>query len=209
MERYTWSRCRRTAPEHYHQRLHALDITTGAEEFGGPTEIHATYPGSGAENTFLPGQHVERPGLLIVNGVVYTSWGSHCDGGPYASWVIGYNETTLAQVNVLNLTPNGSEGGIWAAGSGPAADANGNIYLLTGNGTFDTTLTGGGLPNKGDYGNAFAKISTAGGTLAVTDYFTMLNTTSESNGDAGSWIGWVDVAYPSSTMRRGQRGRWW
>ena len=167
----------------YHQRLHALDITTGTEEFGGPAEIHATYPGSGAENTFRPGQHVERPGLLIVNGVVYTSWGSHCDGGPYASWVIGYNETTLAQVNVLNLTPNGSEGGIWAAGSGPAADANGNIYLLTGNGTFDTTLTGGGLPNKGDYGNAFARISTAGGTLAVTDYFTMLNTTSESNAD--------------------------
>jgi len=167
----------------YHQRLHALDITTGTEEFGGPAEIHATYPGSGAENTFRPGQHVERPGLLIVNGVVYTSWGSHCDGGPYASWVIGYNETTLAQVNVLNLTPNGSEGGIWAAGSGPAADVNGNIYLLTGNGTFDTTLTGGGLPNKGDYGNAFAKISTAGGTLAVTDYFTMLNTTSESNAD--------------------------
>jgi len=168
---------------HYHQRLHALDLTTGAEEFNGPMEIQATYPGSGAENTFLPGQHVERPGLLIVNRVVYTTWGSHCDGGPYTAWVIGYNETTLAQVNVLNLTPNGSEGGIWAAGSGLAADANGNLYLLTGNGTFDTTLTAGGLPNKGDYGNAFVKISTAGGTLAVTDYFTMKNTTSESNGD--------------------------
>lgn len=168
---------------HYHQRLHALDITTGAEQFGGPMEIQATYPGNGSENTFLPGQHVERPGLLIVNGVVYTSWGSHCDGGPYTSWVIGYNETTLAQTSVLNLTPNGSEAGIWAAGSGPAADANGNIYLLTGNGTFDTTLTAGGFPNKGDYGNAFVKISTTGGNLAVTDYFTMLNTTSESNAD--------------------------
>jgi hypothetical protein len=168
---------------HYHQRLHALDLTTGAEEFSGPMEVQATYPGSGAENTFLPGQHVERPGLLIVNGVVYTTWGSHCDGGPYTAWVIGYNETTLAQVNVLNLTPNGSEGGIWAAGSGLAADANGNLYLLTGNGTFDTTLTSGGLPNKGDYGNAFVKISTSGATLTVTDYFTMSNTTSESNGD--------------------------
>ena len=168
---------------HYHQRLHALDLTTGAEEFNGPMEVQATYPGNGAENTFLPGQHVERPGLLIVNGVVYTTWGSHCDGGPYTAWVIGYNETTLAQVNVLNLTPNGSEGGIWAAGSGLAADANGNLYLLTGNGTFDTTLTAGGLPNKGDYGNAFVKISTTGGNLAVADYFTMLNTTSESNGD--------------------------
>src|ERR1700676_1253540 len=167
----------------YHQRLHALDLTTGAEQFSGPAEIQATYPGSGAENTFLPGQHVERPGLLIVNGVVYTTWGSHCDGGPYTSWVIGYNKTTLAQTSVLNLTPNGSEGGIWAAGSGPAADSNGNLYLLTGNGTFDTTLTAGGFPNKGDYGNAFVKISTTAGTLAVKDYFTMLNTTNESNAD--------------------------
>ena len=168
---------------HYHQRLHALDLTTGSEEFSGPMEVQATYPGTGAENTFLPGQHVERPGLLIVNGVVYTTWGSHCDGGLYTAWVIGYNETTLAQVKVLNLTPNGSEGGIWAAGSGLAGDASGNLYLLTGNGTFDTTLTAGGLPNKGDYGNAFVKISTSGSTLAVTDYFTMSNTTSESNGD--------------------------
>jgi hypothetical protein len=167
----------------YHQRLHALDLTTGAEQFGGPMEVQATYPGSGAENTFLPRQHVERPGLLLVNGVVYTSWGSHCDGGPYTGWVIGYNEATLAQTSVLNLTPNGSEGGIWMAGAGPGADANGNVFLLTGNGTFDTTLTAGGFPNKGDYGNAFVKISTSGGTLAVADYFTMSNTTSESNAD--------------------------
>jgi hypothetical protein len=183
---------------HYHQRLHALDLTTGAELFNGPMEIQATYPGSGAENTFRPGQHVERPGLLIVNGVVYTTWGSHCDGGPYTAWVIGYNETTLAQVNVLNLTPNGSEGGIWAAGSGLASDANGNLYLLTGNGTFDTTLTAGGLPNKGDYGNAFVKISTASGTLAVTDYFTMLNTTSESNGDVDLGSGGLMLLPPLS-----------
>jgi hypothetical protein len=168
----------------YHQRLHALDLTSGAEQFGGPMEVQATYPGSGAENTFLPRQHVERPGLLIVNGVVYTSWGSHCDGGPYTGWVIGYNETTLAQTSVLNLTPNGSEGGIWMAGAGPGADAKGNVFLLTGNGTFDTTLTAGGFPNKGDYGNAFVKMSTTAGTLAVADYFTMSNTVSESNADA-------------------------
>src|SRR5579864_7943585 len=67
----------------YHQRLHALDLTTGSEQFSGPMEVQATFPGTGAEKTFLPGQHVERPGLLIVNGVLYTSWGSHCDGGPY------------------------------------------------------------------------------------------------------------------------------
>jgi hypothetical protein len=125
----------------YHQRLHALDLTTGAEEFNGPAEIRATYPGSGVEGTggvqtFDPKQHKERPGLVIVNGVVYTSWGSHCDISPYTSWVMGHNEANLAQVSVLNLTPNGNDGGIWAAGSGPAADAAGNLYTLLGNGTF-------------------------------------------------------------------------
>jgi len=167
----------------YHHRLHALDLTTGADQFGGPMEVQATYPGSGAENTFNPTVHKERPGLLISNGVVYTSWGSHCDAGSYAGWVIGYNETTLQRVSVLNLAPNGNENGIWMAGAGPAADTNGNIFLLTGNGTFDTTLNAGGLPNKGDYGNAFVKISTSGGTLTVADYFTMSNTVSESNAD--------------------------
>ena len=166
----------------YHHRLHAIDLTTGAEQFGGPMQVQASYPGSGAENTFNPTVHKARPGLLITNGVVYTSWGSHCDAGSYAGWVIGYNETTLQQVSVLNLAPNGSENGIWMAGAGPAADANGNLFLLTGNGTFDTTLTAGGFPNKGDFGNAFVKIATSGG-LSVTDYFTMLNTVSESSAD--------------------------
>ena len=172
----------------YHQRLHALDLTTGAEQFGGPTEVQATYPGAGAEGsgsvlTFDPKLHKERAGLLIVNGVVYTSWASHCDVGPYTSWVIGYDEATLRQMSVLNLTPNGGGGGIWSAGGGPAADASGNLYLLMGNGTFDTTLSTSGFPVNRDFGNAFVKISTSGGTLAVTDYFTMSNTLSESDAD--------------------------
>ena len=170
------------ASGNYHHRLHALDLTTLTEQFGGPMEIQASFPGSGAENTFNPAVHVERPGLLISNGVVYTSWGSHCDGGSYAGWVLSYSETTLAQVGVLNLVPNGNDGGIWAAGSGPAVDADGNVYLLTGNGTFDGTLDASGFPSKGDYGNAFVKISTSG-ALSVADYFTMDNTVSESNGD--------------------------
>ena len=137
----------------YHHRLHALDLTTLAEEFGGPVEIAATFPGrNGAEKknstdtvqTFLPAQHEDRAALLLVNGVVYTSWSSHCDATPYTSWVIGYSETTLSQATVLNLIPNGNDGGIWAAGSGPQADAAGNLYLPTGNGTFDTQLTGAG-----------------------------------------------------------------
>jgi uncharacterized protein (TIGR03437 family) len=167
----------------YHQRLHALDLTTGAEQFGGPVEIRATYPGSGSESTFDPKVHKERPGLLIVNGAVYTSWGSHCDGGSYNGWLIGYSETTLAQVSVLNLVPNGSDGGIWASGAGPAADASGNIFLATGNGSFDTRLNSNGFPALGDYGNAFVKISTANGGSTVMDYFTMSNTTPESNAD--------------------------
>jgi hypothetical protein len=176
----------------YHQRLHALDLTTLAEEFSGPVEIAATYPGSqGAEKknsgdtfqTFLPSQHEDRAALLLLNGAVYTSWTSHCDAGPYTSWVIGYNETNLAQTTVLNLVPNGSEGGIWASGSGPQADAAGNVYLPIGNGTFDTQLNGSGFPVSGDYGNGYVRMTTSGGKLAVADYFTMSNTTSESNGD--------------------------
>jgi Divergent InlB B-repeat domain/Domain of unknown function DUF11 len=163
----------------YHQRLHALDLTTFAEQFSGPKDITASFAGTGAEPTFLPAQHKERPGLLIQNGIVYTSWGSHCDAGPYAGWVISYNETTLAQIKVLSLVPNGNDAGVWAAGAGPAGDAAGNVYLLTGNGTFDTTLLNG-FPNKQDYGNAFVKMS---GALSVTDYFTMTNTVSESSGD--------------------------
>ncbi len=149
----------------YHQRLHALDITSGAEEFGGPVEIAAQYPGTGDNSEggyaiFDPKQYKERAGLLLLNHIVYTSWASHCDFRPYTGWIIGYNETTLAQQSVLNVTPNGREGAIWAAGAGPAADQNGFIYFLDANGTFDTTLDANGLPANGDYGNAIMKLST-------------------------------------------------
>lgn len=185
----------------YHQRLHALDLTTGAEELGGPVEIQATYLGSGDEGTgnvqtFDPKQHKERAALLSLNGVVYTSWSSHCDFFPYTAWVIGYSETTLARVNVLNLTPNGSDGSVWGAGAGPAADAAGNLYLLMANGTFDTTLNATGFPVNDDYGNAFVKLSTAGGTLSVADYFTMSNTVSESNADQDLGSGGAMVLPP-------------
>lgn len=168
--------------QRYHQRLHALDLPTLNEQPGSPVEIHASFPGNGAESTFDPAVHVERPGLLISNGTVYTSWGSHCDQGAYAGWVLSYNETTLAQTGVLSLAPNGSEAGIWASGSGPAIDPAGNLFLLTGNGTFDTALNSAGFPSQNDYGNAFVRIPT-GGPLSVADYFTMANTVSESDHD--------------------------
>jgi hypothetical protein len=167
----------------YHHRLHALDLTTLGEEFGGPVEVAATYPGVGDEPTFLPAQHKDRAALLLANGIVYTTWSSHCDHSPYTSWVIGYNESNLTLETVLNLVPNGSDGGIWASGSGPQADGAGNVYVPVGNGTFDTTLTGGGFPARNDFGNAYVKMSSSGGKLAVADYFTMSNTVSESGGD--------------------------
>jgi len=172
----------------YFQRLHALDLTTGAELFNGPVDIHATFPGSGDNShsgnvVFDPAQYKERPGLLLLNGKIYTAWSSHCDGGLYTAWIMAYDETTLAQTNVINLTPNGSQGAFWNAGDGLAADNSGNIYQMLGNGTFDPALNASGFPNQGNYGNAFVKLSTAGNTLSVTDYFTMSDTVNESNAD--------------------------
>jgi hypothetical protein len=173
----------------YHQRLHALDVTTGAEEFGGPKEIQASYPGTGDNSSggnvlFDPGQQLERPGLLLLNGVVYTSWGSHCDIRPYTGWIIGYDQTTLSRVTILNVTPNGNEGSFWMSGAAPAADANGNIFVLDANGTFDTTLNAQGFPSQGDFGNAFLKIATTNKQLTVTDYFEMFNQSAENSTDA-------------------------
>ncbi|MGA7915361.1 MAG: hypothetical protein WCA00_09015 [Candidatus Acidiferrales bacterium] len=167
----------------YHQRLHALDLTTGAEESGSPISIQATFPNINGTTTFDPKQYKERSALLLLNGVIYTTWASHCDDGPYTGWVIGYNEATLAQTSVLDVIPNGGDGAIWMAGDGPAADSSGNIYFLDANGTFDDTLDTNGFPEHGDYGNAFIKVSTTAGNLSVADYFTMYNTTSESNAD--------------------------
>ena len=167
----------------YFQRLHALDITTGGEQPSSPVTIQATFPNNGGTTTFDPAQYKERSGLLLLNGVIYTGWASHCDITPYTGWIMGYNESTLAQASVIDVTPNGSEGAIWMAGAGLAADSSGNIYFLDANGTFDDTLNASSFPENGDFGNAFIKLSTAGNTLTVADYFTMFNTDAESNGD--------------------------
>ena len=171
----------------YHQRLHALDLALGTELFGGPVDIQATYPGTGDNSSggnvvFDPAQYKERSALLLLNGVIYTGWASHCDIRPYTGWIMGYNQSTLAQTSVLNVTPNGNEGAIWMAGAGLAADSSGNIYFLDANGDFDTTLSGSGFPSDGDYGNAFMKLSTSSG-LAVADYFEMDNEASENGSD--------------------------
>lgn len=171
----------------YLQRLHALDLATLAEQAQSPVIVQGTYPGAGANSSngsvvFDPAQYKERAGLLLVGGVVYTAWASHCDDGPYTGWVMGYDEQTLAQTRILNVVPNGNDGAIWQAGGGMAADTQGNVYALIANGTFDATLTPGGFPASGDYGNAYVKMSTTA-PMQVADYFAMDNASSESAGD--------------------------
>lgn len=170
----------------YHQRIHAIDVTTGAELLGGPKEITATY----ASTSFSPGPYAERAALLLSQGTLYTSWTSHCDQGAYGGWIIAYSESTLAPAGVINVAPGASGSGfasqgpaIWMSGAGPAADTNGNVYLLTGNGRFETTLNSSGFPSGGDYGNSFVKISSNAGTLSVSDYFAMSNEVAESTND--------------------------
>jgi len=171
----------------YHQRLHALDVTNGAELGGGPADITGKYPGSGDNSAngyvvFDPSQYKERAGLLLLGNTVFLAWSSHCDFRPYTGWIMGYNIATLQQNTILNLTPNGNEGAIWGAGAGMAADSQGNIFLLDANGVFDTTLNGSGFPAEGDYGNAFLRLTARGG-LRVADYFEMFNQASENQSD--------------------------
>jgi hypothetical protein len=166
-----------------HHRLHALDLTNGSELFGGPTTITATYPGTGGNSangvvTFDPKVQHERAALLESGGVIYTAWsGLWGDCGPYSAWVIGYDAGTLKQTSAIDLVPNNSGGGMWMGGGGPAADAAGNVYVITGNGFGDTPGT------NSSYGNSFVRLATSGG-LKVGDYFTPFNTSSEDAADA-------------------------
>jgi hypothetical protein len=152
----------------YVQRLHALDVTTGAEKFGGPVSLAASVTGTGSGSiggkvAFDPLRENQRPGLLLSNGVIYMAFGSHGDNSPWHGWVLGYNATTLQQVLAYNATPNGSGGGIWQSGGGLATDATGSLYFTTSNGDFDVDT--GGI----DYGDTIEKLSTSG---SVVDYFT-------------------------------------
>jgi len=154
----------------FFQRIHALDLTTGSEKLGGPVLISASVSGTGDDSSggnvaFNPKTALQRPGLALVNGVVYVSWASHEDADPYHGWVIGYNQSTLTQVAVYNDTPNGARGGIWMSGGAPAADQLNNLYLITGNGTYDGTTA---------FGDTFLKLGTGSG-LTVADWFTPAN----------------------------------
>lgn len=150
----------------YYYRLHALDITSGAEKFGGPAVIQGSVPGTAADGvngrvTFNPGAILQRPALLLFGGVIHIAFGtSNYNPGhlPYHGWLMGYSAATLAQVYIINSTPNGSDGGIWMSGVGPSADANG-LYFAVGNGS-----TGGG-----NFGETVIRLG------GKTDFFTPAN----------------------------------
>jgi hypothetical protein len=193
------------AQSNFHQRLHALDVATGAELLNGPTEITATYAGT-ATSSFDPGFYEERAALLLSGGTIYTTWTSHCDAPPYGGWIIAFAEATLARNGALNVAANSSSGpAIWMAGGGPAVDASGNIHLLTANGAFETTLDGNGFPNQQDFGNSFLEISSAGAGLKVLDYFTMSNEVAESSMDldlgSGGELLLPDLTDSANTVR--------
>ncbi len=151
-------------------RLHALDLTTGAEKFGGPVRIAASSSGTGDMSSggvipFAASQENQRAALTLVNGVVYLAFASHEDHDPYHGWLLGYSASTLQQVQVFNVTPNGGEGAIWMGGQGLVADAANNLYLISANSARGTETS------AQDYGESFLKIVPGGNTLTVADYF--------------------------------------
>ena len=154
-----------SGPSH---QLHALSITNGAEKFGGPKTISATGFNATIEH--------QRPGLLLLNGILYLGFGSHCDQNSYHGFELGFNATNLALLYTFNTTPTGSEGAIWSGGMAPAVDTNGYIYVMTGNGTFDGTA---------NFSMSMLKLTT---NLDVADYATPTNwsTLSDADLDLGS-----------------------
>ncbi len=178
----------KNASGQYFQRIHALDLASGAERTGSPATVQATYAGSGDNSSngvvsFDPAFYNERAALLVSGGVLVTAWASHCDIRPYTGWVLSFDEASLSSVSVLNVTPNGEGGAFWNAGAGPAIDAGGALYLLAGNGTFDTALSSSGFPASNDFGNGFLKLSSAN-RLSVADYFATLDTVAQSSADS-------------------------
>ena len=167
----------------YFHRLHALNIVDGTERTGSPVLVTASVAGTGIDSSggqvvFNAKQQLQRSALSIVDNVVYVCYGSYADTDPYHGWIIGFDKTTLQQLPdyTFNTTPNGTEGGIWAVGAMAIDDA-GNVYVTTGNGSFNANASGGR-----NYGNTLLKLSTNNG-LAVADFFTPHNQANLELGD--------------------------
>jgi Bacterial Ig-like domain (group 2) len=167
----------------YVHRLHALDITTGAEKPQGSIAIAGSVSGTGDGSSngviaFNPAMHLNRPGLLLLNGVVYVGFASNCDNRPYHGWLFAYDAATSSLRAVYVSTPNGGDGGLWNSGAGITADSNANVYVATGNGTFDT----GPIPST-DLGDSIVKLFLNGSSITVSDYFTPYNEAAYNAGD--------------------------
>ena len=159
------------APAYYY--LHALDITTGADKVT-PARIQASVGSGVTPLTIDAGTSQQRPGLVLSNGVVYIGFGSSGDNFPWVGWLLGYNATTLTRVAVFCTSADGSQGaGVWLNGEAPPVDANGNIFISTGNGTFNGST---------DWADSIIKLSTAGG-LSVSDFFSPFNQVALGNAD--------------------------
>jgi hypothetical protein len=177
--------------------LHALDITTGAEKFGGPVEISASVSGSAPDGnggivSFYHHGALQRAAVTLVNGVVYLAFSSFDEGSiPYHGWVLGYDASTLKQLQVFNVTPNGGHGAIWMGGQGLVADSSNNLYMITAN-SIPNTGPGTGDLAPGDYGESFLKLVPNGNSLTVGDYFKTnvfdrLNAHDEDLGSGGAF----------------------
>jgi hypothetical protein len=166
----------------FFNRLHALDLLDGNEKFGGPVLVQASVPGNGAGSSggivsFNQQTQYEKAGLALSNGIVYTTWSSHCDHGAYNGWVIGFNATTLRRERTFNPTANGIEGqgSIWMSGAAPSIDSEGNIYVITGNGAFDPQATVPPVPPHDTFSESALRLKPVGEKLVVTDFFTPAN----------------------------------
>jgi hypothetical protein len=189
------------------QRLHALDVTTGAEKFGGPVVITASVPGTGNGSvggtlTFDSEWQSNRAGLLLLNGIVYVAFGSHGDNGPWHGWVIGYNEQTLKQTGAFCASPNGTGAGIWMSGTGLAAEVvdpvnhpYGRMFVATGNGDFTATKP---FTSAMDYGDSIIDLDLTNGVPTVVDDFTPFNQANLDQFDTDQGSGGV-VLLPTQT----------
>lgn len=169
-----------------YQRLHALDIRTGADRKGSPVVITAAVAGNGdggKEDTFNPLWQLNRPGLLYTGGALYVAFGSHCDFAPpypqqYHGWLMAYNPSTLKLEGAFNTTPNGGLGAIWMAGCGVAADSSNYLYFVTGNGSFDASDG-----PFADFGDSVLKVERLVTGLHEVDYFTPYDQQALADGD--------------------------
>lgn len=137
------------------QRLHELDLSTGADLPESPVVVLAP--------DFNPLMENQRPALMLANGFVYVGYASHCDKQPYHGFLMAYDAQTLRQISVLNTSPTGIEASIWQSGQGPATDEAGNIYVATGNGSWD---------GERNFSETFLKLSPR---LKLLDWFTPMN----------------------------------